>query len=317
MTSRSERERAVPTGRPPRSLQGRVVLVTRPREEAGRLVRLLEDRGAQPLLAPAIRIAPAPPAALDRALAEAAAGAFDWVVLTSKAGVEAVFDRAATGRDGPPGNQVLRASVAAVGSGTARALRERGVDPTLVPATFTTEALAEAIPPGTGRLLLARADIAPEGLEEALAAKGWQTVRVDAYRTRLATRLPEDVRRALAGGRVDALTFTSASTVEGFVRSRGPATSPSSGRRAPRRPGQRHRRPKVVCIGPVTAARAREAGLPVDMVARPHTIEGLVEAVERALGRHPPGDPAGPTGPSDGADPIEPSEPNEPEVGPR
>ena len=68
-------------------------------------------------------------------------------------------------------------------------------------------------------------------------------------------------------GRVDAVTFTSASTVRGFVRALGAVKGA----------------PKVVCIGPVTAREARAHGLTVHAVANPHTIEGLVEAVERAL----------------------------------
>lgn len=116
-------------------------------------------------------------------------------------------------------------------------------------------------------MLCARADIAPAGLEEALAAKGWSPERVDAYRTKMARSLPADARDALRDGRVDAITFTSASTVEGFVGAVGVVRGD----------------PKVVCIGPVTAREALERGMRVTAVARPHTIEGLVDAVERAL----------------------------------
>ena len=133
------------------------------------------------------------------------------------------------------------------------------------------------MPTGTGRVLLARADIAPDGLEGALSAKGWTPVRVDAYRTRPAGRLPAEARRALDDGRVDAVTFTSASTVEGFVRAAGQGA-------LDRRAGG-GRRPRVICIGPVTSRHARAAGWRVDAVARPHTVEGLVAAVERVLAR--------------------------------
>jgi uroporphyrinogen III methyltransferase / synthase len=118
-----------------------------------------------------------------------------------------------------------------------------------------------------GRVLCARADVAPEGLEEALAAKGWAPTRVDAYRTRMLRSLPAEARAALREGRVDAVTFTSASTVRGFVRALGGVKGT----------------PKVVCIGPVTAREARERGLAVHAVANPHTVDGLVEATERAL----------------------------------
>jgi len=247
-----------------RPLEGKVVLVTRARAEAGELARLLEERGARPIVAPAIERSSVPDGPLDDALRELADGGFEWVVFTSAAGVEAVFGRLETE---PP----MAARVAAVGEGTAGALRRFGVEPDLVPRTFTTAALGRSLPRGSGRVLLARVDIAPDGLDQAVAAKGWTPVRVDAYRTRPARALPAEARQALRQGRVDAVTFTSASTVEGFVAVA--ARVLTAGGRAP----------KAVCIGPVTAAAARRAGLPVAAVARPHTIEGLVAALERAL----------------------------------
>lgn len=247
-----------------RPLAGRVVLVTRPRDQAEELVGLLEARGAEAIVAPTIEVVPVRSRRLDRALEELLAGGFSWVVLTSRNGVEALDARL---RERGARLAEARARVAAVGEGTADALRERGVRPALVPRTFTTEALARAFPRGEGRVLLARADVAPPGLEEAIAAKGWTPVRVDAYRTRFPRTLPAEARAALRAGRVDAVTFTSASTVRGLVRLLGATRG----------------NPRVVCIGPVTARAAREAGFTVHAVARPHTLEGLAAAVERAL----------------------------------
>jgi uroporphyrinogen-III synthase len=120
-------------------------------------------------------------------------------------------------------------------------------------------------------------------LEDVLRRKGWTVERVEAYRTPIVHRLAPDARRALNGGMVDAVTFTSASTVDGFVRQVGSAID----RGGVWRPGARRRRVRVACIGPVTAARARQRGLHVDAVARYHTVDGLVAAVERALRRAP------------------------------
>ncbi len=250
-----------------RTLAGRTILVTRPVDQAAPLVRELERRGARVLIAPTIRLVPARSAALTTALKDLAAGRFDWITLTSAATVDVLRERLTSPRD-------VRAQVAAIGEGTAAAFRRLARrDPDLLPATFTTAALARAFPRGSGRVLCARADIAPEGLEDALARKGWEPVRVDAYRTIFASSLPRDARDALRGGEVDAVTFTSASTVRGFVSARGAGVirSPSGGP------------PKVVCIGPVTAAAARAAGLRPAAVAKPHTIEGLVAALERTL----------------------------------
>jgi uroporphyrinogen-III synthase len=249
-------------------LEGRVVLVTRPTEQDARLSKMLSERGARVFSAPAIELVPAPRAPLNRAARELASGRFDWALFTSRAGVEAVASslaRVGTGLD------AISCRLAAVGEGTALALNDAGASADLIPPTFTTQALGRAMPRGTGRVLLARADIAPEDLEEALVRKGWTPERVDAYRTRRASRLPGTVRETIRAGSVDAVTFTSASTVEGFSALVRPLVDDG----APL--------PRAVCIGPVTAAAARNAGFRVVAVARPHTIDGMVAAVERAL----------------------------------
>jgi uroporphyrinogen-III synthase len=243
-------------------LAGRTVLVTRPADQSVPLVKLLDRLGARSIVAPAIQIIPARSAALTRALRELASGQFRWITLTSRATVDVLRGRLASSRE-------VRAKVAAIGEGTSEAFR-RWTDraPDLVPTTFTTVALARAFPRGIGRVLCARADIAPEGLEDALAAKGWTPTRVDAYRTRMPRSLPPEARDALRRGEVDAVTFTSASTVRGFVGALGVMKGA----------------PKVVCIGPVTAREARAHGLTVHAVARPHTVEGVAAAVHRVLG---------------------------------
>ncbi len=236
-------------------------MVTRPADQSAVLVRLLEQRGARAIVAPAIELLPIRSAALTTALKQLAAGEFEWITLTSRATVEMLSTRLAS-----PGD--VRAKVAVIGDGTGAAFRRwAGRAPDLQPATFTTAALARAFPRGDGRVLCARADIAPEGLETALEAKGWEPTRVDAYRTRMPRALPADAREALRVGSVDAVTFTSASTVRGFVGALGPVAGS----------------PKVVCIGPVTAKEARSHGLTVHAVAKPHTVEGLVSALERVL----------------------------------
>jgi uroporphyrinogen-III synthase len=247
-------------------LAGKVVLVTRPRDEDGGLADSLRKRGALPLEAPVIRIAPVRAGGqLDGAIRTSATGGFAWIVFTSANAVQAWFERAAALGFA---DADLPARVAAVGEATADALRRHRIVPDLVPRAFTTAALGRAFPRGRGRVLLPRADIATPELEDALGRKGWTVVRVDAYRTRPVRSLPPEARRALHAGRVDALAFTSASTVDGFVRVAGVV-----------------RGPRVVCIGPVTARAARAAGFPVHAVARPHTIEGVVEGLERALRR--------------------------------
>lgn len=245
------------------ALAGRTILVTRPVERSSRLVNILDQRGATVIAAPSIQLKPVRSAALTRALRDLAAGRFAWIVLTSPATVRMLDERL----DRP---QDVRADVAAVGEGTAAAFaRWAHREPTLLPTTFTVEGLARAFPRGEGSVLCARADIAPDGLEAALAAKGWNATRVDAYRTVFPKTLPREATTALAAGDVNAITFTSASTVRGFGRALGRTGIAG--------------KPKVVCIGPVTAKQARDAGMTVHAVADPHTTDGLVVALERAL----------------------------------
>jgi uroporphyrinogen-III synthase len=228
------------------------------------LASSLRRLGARVITAPAIEIVPARSAALTAALADVRAGAFAWLALTSTATVEMLATRL-------PGPRALgETKVAVIGEGTATSFRRWARrPPDLLPTEYTTTGLARAFPRGSGRVLCARADIAPQGLEDALAAKGWSPTRVDAYRTRMPRSLPRVARDALRAGQVDAVTFTSASTVRGFIGALGVVTGD----------------PKVVCIGPVTAREAREHGLTVHAVATPHTTEGLVAALVRALGR--------------------------------
>jgi len=254
------------TATAPGPLARRTIVVTRPAERAARLVNVLDQMGAHTVIAPAIHLTPARSAALSAAMRDLAAGAYAWIVLTSPATIATLDDRLTSGRD-------LRAKVAAVGEGTAAAFRRWvGREPDLLPRSFTVAALARAFPkapPAGGRVLCPRADIAPEGLEDALADKGWTPTRVDAYRTTFPRSLPAEARAALRAGEVDAITFTSASTVRGFIGALG-----SIGLRGS---------PKVVCIGPVTAKEARAHGLVVHAVADPHTTDGLVAALERVF----------------------------------
>jgi len=241
------------------SLEGRTILVTRPVRDAGELAQRLRERGARVVEAPAIEIVELEDATeLDRAIRQLAGGEFAWVSFTSPRAVDAVCDRLR--RFGLPPR--IPSKIAAVGPATAKRLADVGLPVDLLADPHTTDALADAFPAGAGRVLLPRADIAPEGLEERLRQKGWTPVRVDAYQTRYPDELPGEARKALELG-VDAVVFTSSSTVEGFVRLAGPRLGTPA-----------------VCIGPVTSDAALRAGFSVKAVADPHTVDGIVEAVD-------------------------------------
>jgi uroporphyrinogen III methyltransferase / synthase len=259
-------------------LAGLTVLVPRARDQASGFSALLRARGAEPLEVPTIEIRPvASTARLDRAVRELAAGRYDWVGLTSVNGVAAVRARVEALGLGP--GALTTAKVAAVGPATEAALRDWGVEPDLVPEVATTAALGESFPDrpgdppgrsGSGRVLLARADLANPELAVLLRDKGWEPTEVVAYHTVPVGSLDPAARRRLDVGEVDWVAFTASSTVEGFLRGYG--GPPPAGVR-------------VAAIGPVTADTARAAGIRVAATATDHTIPGLVAAIERAITR--------------------------------
>ena len=253
-----------------RPLHGRRVLVTRAREQASALSERLAELGARPLEFPGIRIEPLRDAAeLDAALARL--GEFSWVILTSANGVRAAFERlAAVGRDARAFGGLR---VGAIGPATAAALGERGIRADYVPTTFTSEAVAAELAPllrPDDRILLLRADIAPRALVEQLGRSGAAVENVTAYRTVPDLGSRDEVRQLLRSGQLDAVTFTSSSTVRNLLDTLGDDARLLS-------------HTLLACIGPVTAATASERGLRVDVVAQVHTIDGLVEALVEAL----------------------------------
>jgi uroporphyrinogen-III synthase len=162
--------------------------------------------------------------------------------------------------------------IAAIGPGTADALGLFGVRPDRVPERFVAEALLEAFPAPEGdgvRVLLARAEQARDVLPDGLAERGYTVEVLPVYR---AVREEPDpaVLARVRDGDVDAITFTSSSTVKNFHEVAGALSDPQ---------------PTVVSIGPVTSATARELGLRVDAEATEHTIDGLVAALLGCVAR--------------------------------
>jgi len=254
------------------------ILITRPRNQAVEFARLAREAGFEPVIFPTIDIRPAEDAtALERAIARLEC--YDWVVFTSVNGVDAFFERfrSATDYDKHTDENEKNAAnsvfsmvkIAAIGSKTAQALIGRGITPDFVPERF----VAEAVTPGLGDLrgrwvLLPVADIAHDTLPNAVARAGGVAHVITAYHT-LPAAPDLDGLAALRRG-VDWLTFTSPSTARNFI-----ALMERAGLNPFHLPGD----PRVACIGPVTAEAAREMGFHVDIVAEPHTIEGLLAAI--------------------------------------
>jgi uroporphyrinogen III methyltransferase/synthase len=263
-----------------RPLFGRRIVVTRSREQAGEFVDMLEERGAEAIQMPTIRIAPPDETdALDRAAATA--GGYDWIVFTSANAVDAFFGRLLQRSDI---RDLKGVRLCAVGPSTAQRIARFALRADLIPdesrADGVFEGLRAAGPlPGT-RILLPRADLAREVLPEQLRDAGAEVTEVIAYRTVVAGGERDgdhDIYRMLLERQIDAVTFTSASTVRNFARMLGEEQA-----------ADLLNTTVVAAIGPVTAEAAQQLGIRVGVVPRKYTIPDLVDALIEHFGAQPP-----------------------------
>ena len=251
-----------------RALHGRRIVVTRAREQAADLVRALETLGAETIVAPVIRIQPLENLASLRA-ALTGLSAYRWVVFTSQNAVQIVLDRLVSW--GLRTRVFDSTSIAAIGSATAESLRKRGLVPALVPDEFVAEALVDALVHESGslagaRVLVPSAEDARETLTEGLRRHGAAVETIPVYRTVPAHGDFDALISEIIDRRIDAVTFTSSSSVRSFVQLVGSETA-TSGRFV------------TATIGPITAGTARELGLRDVIEAAPHTVPGLVASL--------------------------------------
>ncbi|HZT82801.1 MAG TPA: uroporphyrinogen-III C-methyltransferase [Gemmataceae bacterium] len=252
-----------------RPLFGKRVLVTRPRHQAGELVRRLERLGAEVSLLPAVEVRdPADWGPTDRALA--ALGQYQWVVFTSSNGVHALVRRLRQlGRD-------LRAlgpvKVAAIGPATAEALRGYHLEPDLIPPEYRSESLAAALRERVAgqRVLLARADRGRELLRQELAAVA-EVEQVAVYSQADAIDESSPVLGQLRRGETEYVTLTSSNIARAVIQALGETGRALVGKGVI----------KLVSISPVTSADVRRQGLPVAAEATEYTAAGVVEALVR------------------------------------
>lgn len=263
-----------------RPLDGRVVLITRARAQAGEFAAALEVYGARVVECPTIEIVePESYAPLDEAI-ENLYG-YDWLVFTSANGVEHFLRRfAALGRDiGELDGQ----RVCAIGQATAERLTEAHVHVDVIPERFQAEGVFEALAAYAGgrehlrnlNFLIPRAAVARDYLPRALEDAGARADAVAAYRTvRPETTSRARVEALLLGGGVDCVTFTSASTVHNFARlfETGDLSELIGGA-------------AVACIGEVTAREAADYGLRPCIVPTESTTRSLAEAVAEYFSR--------------------------------
>ncbi len=254
------------------ALAGKRIVVTRAANQADELDDLLRSRGAEPLSYPCIAIAPpADTGSLDAALRGLVSGEFAWLVLTSRNTVAVLAERLKALE--LTLHNLRQVSLAAVGTSTAEAAeRELGWRAELVPGEFVAAALAAALVErlrSGDRVLLCQADIARPVLADALRAAGADVTSVVAYRTVTGSG-GIDLPALLAAGHVDAITFTSASTVRSLLQ----RLAAEGGRPADLADVC------IACLGPITADAARKLGMTVHVLPVEHTIPALVEALE-------------------------------------
>jgi uroporphyrinogen III methyltransferase/synthase len=270
-----------PTSRPDRAtpgvpLRGLTFLNTREAGQAQALTRPLKRLGARVIERPTIAFAP-PDSWLpfDEALARLRPG--QWVVFTSAAAARFAMERLERlGRDAAA---LAGARIAAVGAGTAEALGRHGLQVALVPERYQAEGLLEALVPllRPGEPVWhPRAEEARVVLEESLRNAGAELVVTPVYRTIVPPEGLGPVLRALRGGEIDWICFTSASSVRHFAEML-PADAGAAARAGP--PSG----PRIACLGQITAGAAREIGFAVDVVPERQDIPGLVEAIVAAV----------------------------------
>ncbi len=250
-----------------KALEGRTILVTRSREQAGGLTGELKRLGARVIESPVIGFEePEDWGPVDTAIADLRR--FDWTIFTSANAVDRFLGRLETLCPGEEGSRRLAGTrLAAVGPATAGGLVRRGLPVETIPSSHRAEGLIEALS-ASGvkgkRILIPRAEKAREILPDALEEAGAEVTVVTVYRT-VAQPVGQRVRAALERGAVDMATFTSPSTVRNLLEGIG-GVSPLQGI-------------ALAAIGPVTADALEERGLQADVTAPSSTVEGLVAGI--------------------------------------
>jgi uroporphyrinogen-III synthase len=273
------------SSRTARSLSGLRVLVGRARHQASALSSGLRKLGAEVLEIPFIEIRqPRSYKPLDEALKNLRS--YDWLILTSVNGVEALWARLR--KLGLTKRELRHLKIAAIGPATKKAIEQHGVAVRVVPEEYVAESVVQSLRRQVKgkRVLLARAKVARDVIPRELRKLGAQVDVVEAYETVVPKTSQARLQAALRDPkrRPHWITFTSSSTVRNFVALlgpawRGPALSEVERGPRPRKSELLVEGIRFASIGPVTSDTLRELGLPVDVEAKQYTISGLIAAI--------------------------------------
>jgi uroporphyrinogen-III synthase len=268
-------------------LSGVCVLVGRAQHQASALSSGLRNLGAEVLEIPFIEIRKPPSYnALDGALKNLSQ--YDWLILTSVNGVEALWERLHKLRLG--GRHLAHLKLAAIGPATKHAIEQHGLKVSVMPKKYVAESMVASLRRKVKgkRVLLARAKVARDVIPRELGKLGARVEVVEAYETIIPQSSRKRVRAVLnhAESRPDVIPFTSSSTARNFVALLGK----SRGRGHPHHTTQSLTRQldgvRLASIGPVTSSTLRALGLPVDIEAAEYTIPGLIDAIVAHEAKH-------------------------------
>jgi uroporphyrinogen-III synthase len=251
------------------------VLVGRARHQASALSSGLRELGAQVIEIPFIEIRrPRSFKSLDSAIKNIET--YDWLILTSVNGVEALWKRWNRTDINSAGNQIR---IAAIGPATKKAIEDRGLKVNVVPKEYVAESVVRSLRNKVKgkRVLLVRAKVARDVIPHELQRAGAKVDVVEAYETvvprtsrlRLRSLFRQETKRP------HIVTFTSSSTVKNFVE--------LIGQRSPEELRKLLNRTLMASIGPITSSTLREYGLPIDIAANQFTIPDLVSAIVRGI----------------------------------
>ncbi len=261
-------------------LSGVRVLVGRARHQASKLSSGLRDLGAEVVEIPFIEIRkPHSYEPLDGALKNLSE--YDWLILTSVNGVEAVWERMRKLR---LGKKLLRhLQIAAIGPATRQAIEQHGVKVDIVPKEYVAESVVTSLRRRVKgkRVLLARARVARDVIPRELRKLGARVDVVEAYETVVPESSQRQLQRALKSPKLrpDVITFTSSSTVKNFVELLGKRSGREPALSLPKGRPRHTDGVRLASIGPVTSSTLLGLGLRVDIEARKYTIPGLIEAI--------------------------------------
>lgn len=255
-------------------LSGCRVLVSRAKKQAGALSSTLKELGCQVIDIPFIEIRKSSSfKPLDTALRSLAS--YDWLILTSVNGVQAMFERMAKRK--LDSSALAHLKIAAIGPATKGAIEKHGLVVTITPKEYVAESVVNSLQTRVKgkRVLLVRAKVARDVIPRELRKAGATVDVIEAYETVVPKQSKERLQKALGGKRKPhAITFTSSSTVKNFVSLMGLRGARAALKRVAPNHGVHS-----ASIGPVTSATLREFGLPVDIEAKQFDIPGLVAAI--------------------------------------